>query len=83
MEDVELIRRARRRGRVAISPLPAYCSARRWRENGLLKTTLHNWCSLGAYFLGVPPHTLAARYYRPAPVKKLFSDSQPGTESGR
>ncbi|MGD8564277.1 MAG: TIGR04283 family arsenosugar biosynthesis glycosyltransferase [Desulfarculaceae bacterium] len=67
MEDVELVRRASRRGRVVTSPLPALSSARRWQEKGVARTTLHNWLTLVAYYLGVSPRALARRYYRRSP----------------
>ena len=64
MEDVALVDRARRRGRVAISPLPARSSARRWRRRGLWGNTLHNWATLAAYRLGAHPRRLERWYYR-------------------
>jgi hypothetical protein len=63
MEDYELVRRLRRRGRVALAPGPVVTSGRRWEQHGLLKTTLINQFMLGAYHLGVSPHRLA-RFYR-------------------
>jgi|Deesub1362A_J573_1020465.scaffolds.fasta_scaffold02993_3 rSAM/selenodomain-associated transferase 2 len=64
MEDVALVQRARRLGRVVISPLPAVCSARRWQRLGFLRNTLLNWLTLAAFSLGVSPWRLARFYYR-------------------
>lgn len=55
MEDVELIRRLRKRGRIRIVPVPVVTSARRWEEMGLWKTTFINQACFAAYYLGVPP----------------------------
>ena len=62
MEDVELIRRLRKQGRIGIAPVPAVTSARRWVEKGLWKTTLHNQAYLAAYYLGVPPSRIRDWY---------------------
>lgn len=62
MEDFQLIRRLRRRGRIVIAPTAALTSARRWEELGVLRTTLINqWMILG-FYLGVEPSRLAHRY---------------------
>ncbi|MBI1955732.1 MAG: TIGR04283 family arsenosugar biosynthesis glycosyltransferase [Acidobacteria bacterium] len=63
MEDVELIRRLRKQGRIGIAPVPVVTSARRWVEKGLWKTTLLNQVLLAAYFLGVPPSRIRDWYY--------------------
>ncbi len=62
MEDFEMVRRLRRRGRICIVPAPAITSARRWRKRGILGTTLLNQLVIAAYFLRVPPETLARWY---------------------
>lgn len=64
MEDVALVRSARELGKVAISPLPAVSSARRWQKKGLWGNTLHNWLTFVSYSLGVDTKALARRYYR-------------------
>ena len=63
MEDVALVRLARAGGRIGLSPLPAVSSARRWRKNGLIKTTLLNWRTMLLYALGKDPARLAKNYY--------------------
>ena len=63
MEDFVLIQRLRKRGKVTMAPVAVKTSARRWRELGILKTTLINQAVLLAYFLGSNPERLA-RWYR-------------------
>lgn len=63
MEDFEMVRRLKRRGRLVIVPAPAVTSARRWRERGILKTTFINQAMIAGYCLGVSPRTLS-RWYR-------------------
>lgn len=63
MEDVELIRRARRLGRIAISPLPALSSARSWRERGVWRNTLHNWHTFARYTITKTPVERLERHY--------------------
>lgn len=65
MEDVALVRLLRRLGRVAISPAPAITSARRWRDQGALRTTLLNWLLLAAYGAGFSPSLLRRLHERP------------------
>jgi rSAM/selenodomain-associated transferase 2/rSAM/selenodomain-associated transferase 1 len=54
MEDFELIRRLKKKGRILTLSQPAITSARRWRMYGLWKTTLINELVVGAYYLGIP-----------------------------
>jgi rSAM/selenodomain-associated transferase 2 len=70
MEDFELIRRLRRRGRIAIVPAPVVTSARRWKTLGILKTTLLNQGIILAYCWGVSPTTLV-RWYRGKPHSRV------------
>jgi rSAM/selenodomain-associated transferase 2 len=63
MEDVELVRRLWRRGRIAVSPLHVVTSARRWERAGVLRATLLNQFFLFSYFLGMPSHRIARWYY--------------------
>ncbi|MBX3280167.1 MAG: TIGR04283 family arsenosugar biosynthesis glycosyltransferase [Acidobacteria bacterium] len=65
MEDFEMMRRLRRRGRILIAPAAVKSSARRWKKLGLLRTTLINQAVIAGYLLGVPPENLA-RFYRSA-----------------
>jgi rSAM/selenodomain-associated transferase 2 len=63
MEDYELVRRLRRRGRLEILPQAVTTSARRWRQLGIVQTTLLNQMIVFAYLAGVAPERLA-RWYR-------------------
>ncbi len=58
MEDVELVRALRRRGRVTVSPVALETSARRWRRGGLLRTTVRNYALIAAWRLGAPTPAL-------------------------
>jgi rSAM/selenodomain-associated transferase 2 len=60
MEDVDMIRRVKRR-RVDIRRLPAalVTSGRRYRARGVLRTWLRNVMLIGLYLMGVPPRRLA------------------------
>lgn len=62
MEDFELVRRLRKRGKVALLDLAVRTSARRWQRLGVARTTLVNQLVITAYFLGVSPARLAGWY---------------------
>lgn len=53
MEDVDLVRALRARGRLALRPEAVTTSARRYREGGVLRTWLRHAAALGADALGV------------------------------
>jgi uncharacterized protein len=69
MEDVDLIRRLRSQGPVVIAPVSVMTSSRRWKNSGVLKTSLKNQLVLAAYFAGISPHRLARWYYGPSRQK--------------
>ncbi len=59
MEDLDLVRRLKRVGRVALADGTAVTSARRWKQEGFLRLTwTHQLCILG-YYLGVRLDRLA------------------------
>ncbi|MEE8450918.1 MAG: TIGR04283 family arsenosugar biosynthesis glycosyltransferase [Thermoguttaceae bacterium] len=62
MEDFELIRRLRRRGRIALVDAPVVTSARRWRKLGTWRVTWLNQRIVLAYLLGISPKRLARWY---------------------
>ena len=64
MEDLELVRLLRRRGKIMTSPLAAATSARRWESVGVVRATLLNQFFLLAYLLGMPPRRIASWYYK-------------------
>jgi rSAM/selenodomain-associated transferase 2 len=59
MEDFELMRRLRGRGKIKILPLHATTSARRWKKLGIMRTTVINQAII---LLGVNPEKLAEWY---------------------
>ena len=64
MEDFELIRRLRRKGKIRILPASVRTSPRRYLNFGILKTWFLNQTIIAAYYLGVPPERLAGWYRR-------------------
>ncbi len=62
MEDVALSALLRRRRWPRCLHDRAVTSSRRWERHGILRTVLRMWALRLAYFLGVPPARLAARY---------------------
>lgn len=62
LEDYEIVRRLRVRGRVVLLPLRAITSARRWEARGTWITSLQNACITLAYACGVSAERLAPWY---------------------
>jgi rSAM/selenodomain-associated transferase 2 len=63
MEDVEIMRRIRKRGdKIAILRQKALTSCRRWEEEGILCSTLRNWLLQVLYSIGIPPSKLSRMY---------------------
>ena len=58
MEDVDLVRRLRSRGRLFRSPLPVVTSARRWERDGWISRTVRHLVLIVLYFCGVTPKRL-------------------------
>jgi len=71
MEDVDLVQRLRRTGRLHRSVLTATTSARRWERDGWLRRTARHLTLIVLYGCGVPPARLVgldpARRSHPAP----------------
>ncbi|OQX18821.1 MAG: hypothetical protein BWK76_06360 [Desulfobulbaceae bacterium A2] len=59
LEDVELVRRLRHRGRVRLTDEAVCSSARRWQRRGLVRVTLMHQLLLLGYFFRVDPARLA------------------------
>lgn len=55
MEDFEFACRLRRMGKIAIAPAAVATSDRRWRSQGILRTTLTHQVCIAGYLLGIPP----------------------------
>ncbi len=63
MEDVEIMKRIRKRGdTIIIIPDRVMTSARRWEREGILRCTLRNWALQLSYALGVKPERLVKWY---------------------
>lgn len=63
MEDVEFIRRLRKRAKLAFLSAPVLTSPRKYLDGGILRTTWKNKAILLSYLLGVSPFRLARMYY--------------------
>jgi rSAM/selenodomain-associated transferase 2 len=66
MEDVDIVERMKRLGRVAILEKKAYVHARKWIKEGWVRTAVRNQVIMLMYRSGVDPHCLAKIYYRDA-----------------
>ncbi len=64
LEDVELFRRVRRTGRVALLREAVETSPRRYESLGIVRTVLTNWKTLLLFRLGASPDALAEAYRR-------------------
>ena len=64
LEDVDLGRRLRRAGPVALLPASVRTSPRRYLERGVARTVFLNWKTLLRYHLGADPGQLAREYRR-------------------
>ncbi|MFP4381167.1 MAG: TIGR04283 family arsenosugar biosynthesis glycosyltransferase [Candidatus Sumerlaeia bacterium] len=63
MEDLDLVRRLRKKGRMAIAPEVMISSARRYEKVGILRTFLMNQMMQLGYYCGLAPERLARYYY--------------------
>ena len=59
MEDLDLVHRIKREGRLALLAEPAVTSSRRYRARGPLRTMLRNWIATAAWTLGVDRRRIA------------------------
>ena len=64
-EDLFLIHRISKQGRIGIAPVYAVTSGRRWQTRGLLRTTLINQIIVAGCCLGISPRVLAKLYHVP------------------
>jgi hypothetical protein len=62
LEDLDLMRRLRRRGLIAIVRPPATTGARRFVERGIARTIGTNWLIWALFLAGVAPSRLARLY---------------------
>jgi glycosyltransferase A (GT-A) superfamily protein (DUF2064 family) len=61
-EDIELIRRARKKTRIYRFPMTVVTSARRLIQNGIIRQQVRNIYYTSLYLLGVSPQKLATMY---------------------
>ncbi|MBA4392926.1 MAG: hypothetical protein C0407_05180 [Desulfobacca sp.] len=66
MEDVDLIRRLGRQGRIVIAPVSVITSSRRWKDSGAWRTTLKNQVALAGFWAGISSNRLARWYHKRA-----------------
>jgi hypothetical protein len=64
MEDLLLMKKARRISWPRLLDGPVFIDARRWRRHGVIRQTLRNWTLLTAYQFGWAPDSLASYYRR-------------------
>jgi rSAM/selenodomain-associated transferase 2 len=62
LEDLDLVRAIKQRGRLVALPLEAITSARRYRAGGVVRTMLRHWVVAAAWTLGADRHRIAAWY---------------------
>ena len=62
LEDVAIVRRLRKQGRLVQLQAAVTTGPRHWEQLGPLRTTLLNWKMVALYLCGVPPEQLARRY---------------------
>lgn len=71
MEDIELCARLRKVVAPLLLPGFVHTSARRWQQNGQLRTILGMWWLRLQYWLGVDANVLARKYYATHDFEKL------------
>ncbi|MCB2146766.1 MAG: TIGR04283 family arsenosugar biosynthesis glycosyltransferase [Deltaproteobacteria bacterium] len=70
-EDLQLVRRMARKGRITLAPAAAVTSGRRWQRLGILRTTILNAIIAAGSLAGVAPRRMAPLYRLPANKTKL------------
>jgi len=79
LEDVELVWRMRKRGRVVLLNRHALSAARNWQRDGILRRTGRNWETYLAYRLGVSMNSVSAIYRGRRPAVLVFcKEPSPG-----
>ncbi len=64
MEDVDIMRRIKRRGdTIDIIGMRVQTDPRRWEKEGMIRGTLRNWLLMTLYLMGVSPKKLV-KYYK-------------------
>ncbi len=68
LEDLHFVRRLRGAGKLSVVPTALETSARRWEQQGALRTSIKNSATFLLDLLGLDPQ-LTARLYRPSKVR--------------
>ncbi|MDG4475285.1 TIGR04283 family arsenosugar biosynthesis glycosyltransferase [Desulfobacterales bacterium RS19-109] len=76
LEDVELVLRLRKIGKIALLSAPASTSARRWKRLGLVRTTVVNQLILFGFYCGIKPERLARWYHRGGKINGRLSGKE-------
>lgn len=64
MEDVDIMLRLRKKGyKIQFISDPVVTSARRWKKEGMIYTTLRNWMLQLLFYIGISPEKLKAYYH--------------------
>ncbi len=80
MEDVDLVRRLTRAGRLLHARSAVVTSARRWERDGWLRRTSSNVALLTRFLLGAPPARLAQQYFSRRPAALVMMGRAPWVE---
>lgn len=64
MEDVDLVRRCRRLGKVAVLPFTMRTSPKRYHTRGVLRASIENHMVMASYLLGIDNRKIYSFYYR-------------------
>ena len=68
-EDLLLMKKISKQGRIEIAPVHAVTSGRRWQKHGFLRTTLINQIIVSGCCLGISPDVLERLYRGPETVE--------------
>jgi len=80
MEDVELMRRIKRKkGKILILPNPVFTSDRRWVQEGFIYTLLRDNIIIILYWFGMPAEKLARFYPWQKPQEETIGKNLPHT----
>jgi rSAM/selenodomain-associated transferase 2 len=82
-DDLDLVKLIKRSGRLALLPLCARTSARRYERNGALRQVLRNQAALAGYLLRLPRARVAAWYRRRPAARSARGGSARPRESSR
>ena len=78
MEDYDFCQRLRSQGRIQLASQEIQVSARRWKQLGIIRTTLINQLCVVGFRLGVSPETLHRLYVRTRKSMSRTSPQRPG-----